>query len=120
MATRRLKLKDEFHYKKGPTSGGCSQCNSYVQNFQVRGIGGEDRGIEPRCRVMGFENSVRYRINPDNICDCYDGRVHLLQLMGHGRYSETYGPDAYADAIKATVERNHMIGGLLSTGRIVT
>lgn len=118
MGTKRLKMKDDLHYRKGPTSGGCSHCNFYVGNFQVRGLDGNELGLEPRCRVMGFENSNRYRINPDNHCDRYDGNVHLLRLMGHSRYREAYGPDVYADAVNATVERNRMLEGLQAMGRI--
>lgn len=118
MGNGRLKEKDELNYRKGPTSGGCSHCNFYVENFQVKAMDGEELGVEPRCGMMGFENSARYRINPGNHCDAFDGSVHLLRLAGHERYRKAYGPEAYKEAVNATVSRNRMIEGLRTLGKV--
>lgn len=118
MASQRLKLKDELNYKKGPTSGGCSQCNHYIRNFKVRSMNGEFLGIEPRCKVMGLENSRRYRINPDNICKCFDNSVHMMRLMGENSYRRNNGEDKYAAALSAMKLREGFIAEMLAAGSL--
>lgn len=75
MGGRRLKKKDELNYRRGRTWKKCSFCKHYVDQFRVvlTFSKGEDR-IEPRCKIMGLNNSIRYRVHPDNICDAYELR----------------------------------------------
>jgi len=80
MGSVRLKKKTELHYRRGPASGGCSQCNSYLWNFEVRGCDGVVRKMEPRCKVMGLQNGRAYRINPLNICDRFDNSRHMARI----------------------------------------
>jgi hypothetical protein len=82
MGSLRLKKKVELNYGKRSTSQECSYCNYFVAEFQAMGIGGEPRGIEPRCMIMGLNMSSRYRINPRLHCDAYDGSDYLRKLKG--------------------------------------
>jgi hypothetical protein len=70
-ALPRLKKKVELHYRKGSTDDGlnCRYCTSYVPDFQVTGIGGVKLDVEPRCKIIGLENSRRYRVRPDQTCN---------------------------------------------------
>jgi len=74
MGTGRLKKKDDLHYRKGSTAAhfNCECCKSFVENFEVRGLGGNVLAIEGRCRLMGMEYSRRYRVRPDHRCDAQE------------------------------------------------
>jgi len=82
MGSVTLKKKKELNYRRGPTHGGCSQCDSYVMDFPVCGTRGEFLQTERRCKVMGLNNGRAYRINPDNICDAYDNSEHMKRYLG--------------------------------------
>jgi hypothetical protein len=68
----RLKKKDEYRYRKGSTneSSNCRYCTSFQPDFDVPG-----KGKEPRCNLMGLNESIRYRVRPDHTCNahCFDG-----------------------------------------------
>ncbi|PKN20405.1 MAG: hypothetical protein CVU71_01035 [Deltaproteobacteria bacterium HGW-Deltaproteobacteria-6] len=70
-ALPRLKKKVELKYRKGSTDDGqnCRYCTSYVKDFEVIGIGGIKLDVEPRCQIIGLENSRRYRVRPDYTCN---------------------------------------------------
>ena len=105
MAGQRLKIKDDLHYKRGGESASCSGCNNYVGRFRRHVIGGEFIGEEPRCLVMGLKHSIKYRINPNNICDLWDHSVGLLRLVGEAKYLELFGERRLKEAQQATAAR---------------
>ena len=82
MGVARPKIKDEVHYKKGLTGAYCSECNHFVRDYQVTGIGGEALGTEPRCRIIGPKDGRGYRINPTHICDRWDNSEYMKQYRG--------------------------------------
>ena len=77
-ALPRLKKKDELHYRKGSTNDtlNCQWCVNFINNYEARGIGGVLLRVEGRCKMMGVQSSIRYRVRPDYTCDIqlYDGR----------------------------------------------
>lgn len=83
MGSVRLKIKTELNYRKGPTWKSCGDCNHFIRDFEVHGIAvfGSDKGqvlrIEPRCKIMGLGNSIKYRVRPDHICDRHDNSERL-------------------------------------------
>lgn len=81
MGVKKLQIKEELHYRKGPTWGGCSQCNHYVHSFEIARDGNWATG-EPRCRVIGLKPGRLYKINPGNICDKYDNSISLRRIRG--------------------------------------
>lgn len=80
MGVKRLKVKDELHYRKGYTHASCSQCNSYVGRFPIVDGRGEVVAHEPRCRVIGL-GGRQFRINPEYICDRYDNSEEMKQYQ---------------------------------------
>jgi len=82
MGASRLKKKTELNYRRGSAAHDCSECNAYVKDFDVRGIGGEHRCFEPRCMIMGLKDGRSYRINPKNICDAHDNSDYIKRLRG--------------------------------------
>ena len=59
-------------------------CDHCVHDFELHGCDGKPRGIkELRCKIIGMENSVRYRIQPDNICDRFDNSRYMKRLRGY-------------------------------------
>ena len=82
MGSPTLKKKIELNYRRGSTAHDCSECNAYVPEFEVRGIGGKPLRTEPRCMLMGLKDGRAYRINPKNICDAHDNSEHLKRLRG--------------------------------------
>lgn len=83
MGSVRLKKKIELNYRKGTTAHDCSECNHFVDEFEVHGINGEVLRVEPRCEIMGVNNGRAYRINPKSICDAHDNSIHLKRLRGY-------------------------------------
>ncbi len=80
MGGKRLKKKDELNYRRGGTAHQCGQCNHYVPDFRVKGIGGVDLGEKPRCKIIGLGNSVLYQVNEKAICDEYNNSEALKRL----------------------------------------
>jgi hypothetical protein len=78
-----LKKKQEVNYRRGRTWADCSQCDHYVPDFQVVGIGGTVLGVEPRCRIIGLESGRMYRVSPKNWCDRYDNSRHMQRIRGN-------------------------------------
>jgi len=64
----RLKKKVELNYRKGSTceSYNCCHCLHVVKFEHPR------HGPELRCRIMGVEESIRYRIRKDHRCDAHE------------------------------------------------
>jgi len=83
MGAPGLKKKTELNYRRGSTAHSCSECNAYVREFNVRGIGGGHLRVEPRCMLMGLKDGRAYRINPSNICDAHDNSESLKRLRGY-------------------------------------
>ena len=81
MGVKKLQIKEELHYRKGPTWGYCSQCNQYVTAFE---IGSNDKFItaEPRCKIIGLKPGRMYKINPGYICDKYDNSESIKRIRG--------------------------------------
>jgi hypothetical protein len=81
---RRLKFKDEFHYRRGGTAHHCGCCDHYVCDFQVYSCVGNPLKVMPRCRLIGLENSYRYQVNYNAICDKYDNTKRLRRMKALG------------------------------------
>lgn len=77
-----LKIKEQLKYKKGGTSRNCGGCDHFVRNFQVMSCDGNPLHIEPRCKVIGLENSIKYRVHEKNVCDKYCNEEGLRRLIG--------------------------------------
>jgi len=80
MGSTRSKVKTELNYRKGPTWKNCGDCNHFIRKFQVCGIGGVHLRTEGRCKIIGLDSSVKYRIRPDHICDRHDNSEALNRL----------------------------------------
>jgi len=78
MGVPSLKIKQELNYRRGYTHAHCNDCNYFLPQYPVKGCKGNPLGNEPRCRVIGLENSRRYRINPKYICDKFDNSIKLM------------------------------------------
>ncbi|MHB8123766.1 MAG: hypothetical protein ACYDG4_16635 [Desulfuromonadaceae bacterium] len=67
---KRLKKKDELHYRKGSTneSSNCRWCVHFVESITLF----RDKGnieIGSRCQIIGLAQSIRYRVREDHTCD---------------------------------------------------
>ncbi|MFZ5760971.1 MAG: hypothetical protein ACOY32_15245 [Thermodesulfobacteriota bacterium] len=79
-----LRIKTELHYRRGYTHAHCNDCNHFVADFEPKSCNGNPLGrTEPRCRVIGLENSRRYRVHPKNICDKFDNSIKLRLIRGY-------------------------------------
>ena len=81
MGVQRLKKKTDLNYKKGGECHYCSQCNQFVPRFEIKS--GENTRHEPRCKIMGLEMSIAYRINKNSICDAYNNSEHIKRIRGY-------------------------------------
>jgi hypothetical protein len=81
MGSPSLQKKKELHYRRGPTSRACSDCNHFIWL-------GSDTERDGRCKIMGLEPGRAYRINPDNICDAHDNSEYLKRLREGTRFAE--------------------------------
>lgn len=61
----KLKIKDELRYRKGSTceTMNCKYC-LHLTSIDIPG-----KGQEPRCKIIGVRESIRYRIRDDFRCD---------------------------------------------------
>ena len=73
-----LRIKQENNYRRGGKDRNCGLCHHYMKEFQVIGIGGDDLGREPRCRIIGLRMGRQYRISEKNRCDSF---VQMPQLV---------------------------------------
>ena len=64
-ALPRLKKKTELNYRVGSTneSTNCRYCVHLVDSFLC------GNKIESRCKILGLQESVRYRVRKDYRCD---------------------------------------------------
>ena len=83
MGAPTLKKKKGLNYRRGTTAHDCSECNAYVAEFTIYGIGGKYLRTEPRCMLMGLKDGRAYRINPKNICDAHDNSEFIKRLRGY-------------------------------------
>lgn len=84
MGVKRLKIKNELHYRPGRTAHYCSQCNHWAGEIpEFAALGNDSHGKGPRCRMIGIEPGIGYRINPKYICDKYDNSIQLKRLRGY-------------------------------------
>ena len=77
-----LKKKKEQNYRQGTVNVCCAKCDNFVKDFEARGIGGRRLGAQPRCTVMGLENSRRYLVHPDSVCNGFDDTMYAARIMG--------------------------------------
>jgi hypothetical protein len=65
---RRLKIKNDLHYRKGSTneSENCRYCVNYIPEFTIPG---DPPRTESRCWIIGAEPGIRYRVRLDYRCD---------------------------------------------------
>lgn len=80
MGCKKLKIKEELHYRRGYTHASCSECDHFVAKHHCEGIGGINLGEQPRCRVIGLKPGRGYAIHPKNICDKFDNRETLERI----------------------------------------
>ena len=71
MGVPRLKKKGELNYRVGRPRCWCSDCQSFVSHFLVRGVDGAALRVEDRCKVIGLKNSRRYKISAMYCCDAF-------------------------------------------------
>jgi hypothetical protein len=67
-----LKRKEAVNYRKAlirKDGGMRCKCCVYRQFVQIFGIGGGYLYHDYRCEVIGFDNSRRYSIAADHVCD---------------------------------------------------
>jgi hypothetical protein len=76
------RLKKVRNYRHGYASRSCGDCDEFVQ-VRITGIGGADLGLQLRCRIIGQDAGKAFRINPNCICDAYDGSKGLARLKGN-------------------------------------
>lgn len=69
-----LKIKEQFHYRRGLTNRKCSLCLYYVDNFKRTSFNGADLGEEPRCHMIGLNLGRMYRVQPTSVCDKFEGK----------------------------------------------
>lgn len=81
-------MKKKMNYRHGYASRSCSDCNSF-QLVKIKGIGGADLGVQPRCEWIGSAAGKNYRINPKNICDRFDNSKLLARLNPRQNVPET-------------------------------
>jgi len=64
----RLKLKDEYQYRKGSTdeSQNCRRCVNFVPQKPTDIFHVIDEG---RCKIFGLKESSRYRVRASMKCD---------------------------------------------------
>ncbi|MCE5212964.1 MAG: hypothetical protein LLG40_15590 [Deltaproteobacteria bacterium] len=86
-ALPRLKKKDELHYRKGSTNEiiNCRYCDNYISVVVGRDLNERLIMSDPRCKVMGNRESIRYRVRPDYTCDV---QTHKGRLR-HNERTET-------------------------------
>lgn len=71
------KIKEQLHYRKSTTAAEgsrfkrCKFCK-HKQVMEIRGIGGNPIGHGQRCAVLGLENSNRYAIADDHVCNAWE------------------------------------------------
>ena len=71
------KSKQINHYRKsiiaaeGSRFKRCKFCK-HKQLIEIRGIGGNSIGHGYRCPVIGLENSNRYVVQDDHVCDGWE------------------------------------------------
>lgn len=78
----RLKKKDELNYRRGYTHSHCGDCDFFVPDFRVMGIGGEFLRYEPRCKEIGLRDGRMYRVSRNNICDLFDNTETIRRIRG--------------------------------------
>ena len=66
-----LKIKEQLNYRRGTTWAKCKNCDHYVPEFKRVGIGGNNLGIQPRCKMIGLKPGRMYNISPNSMCDAY-------------------------------------------------
>ena len=71
------KSKQTNNYRKAITAAEgsrfkrCKFCK-HKQVMEIRGIGGNPIGHGQRCAVLGLENSNRYAIADDHVCNAWE------------------------------------------------
>ncbi len=81
-AMAKLKAKIDSRYRKGSTNTNqnCESCQDFIPAAVVHGIGA-DLGTEPRCRRIGMNGSIRYRVREDYTCDHQTMSDEVLEKM---------------------------------------
>lgn len=71
------KIKEQLHYRKSTTAAEgsryrrCKFC-THKTVMEIRGIGGQAMGHGFRCAPVGLENSNKYAIADDHVCDRWE------------------------------------------------
>ena len=86
MGRKRLKIKTELNYRRGTGGFHCKGCGHFVPDFEVMGLHGLPRGItDSRCRIIGLENSILYRVDWNGLCDRVSSPTTMNEEVNHGR-----------------------------------
>jgi hypothetical protein len=76
----RLRIKTDLNYHAARASETrCSECKNLCKE-EIFGIGHASLGFQYRCKLVGFNSSVRYRINPKYTCDSWE--FNKPELLG--------------------------------------
>ena len=76
MGTATLGLKFRYHYRAATAEERragqhCGKCANFRKNHPIYRIGGELKGYEPRCYQLGLNNSIRYAVRKDFVCNMW-------------------------------------------------
>lgn len=80
MGVKRLNKKVQLNYRCGTTSRSCQYCNHFYSGPLTSDFF--------RCKIIGLLAGRSYRINPNHICDQYDGSNYLKRLKAGTSFAE--------------------------------
>jgi hypothetical protein len=85
MGATRVKKKDVLHYRYSPKEPKCCGiCAAFSPNYQVTGIGGMVLEESPRCRVIGLNVSIKYRVHVSYVCDAFTPKAAVSDQSRRG------------------------------------
>ena len=83
----QLKAKRDLNYRRETTSKSRVYCNHFMSASEAFRMFGHES--EPRCTALGTPPGRSFRINPNSICDKYDGSEYLKRLKAGTSFAET-------------------------------
>ncbi len=86
MGSPQLKAKRDLNYPRGATSKSRVYCIHFMPASEAFRMFGHKS--KPRCTALGTPPGRAYRINPNSICDKYDGSEHLNRLKARTSFAK--------------------------------
>lgn len=83
-----LKIKSKLNYRRGGQSKSCGGCDHFRREHPIVGIGGENLGCQPRCKVIGLQPGRMYRVAQNYVCDRFTNEQGLRRLLGERAYAQ--------------------------------